>query len=124
MSPRIPKEDLPLIIELIESGMRVTEIAEKWEVVPRSICFFVKRHADKSPRQIKEGLREKAMIEALLNKEPLAKTASKMGLSKNRFIEVRQKYRLADIENRDPNSLAMLMANREYNKRSFNKCSI
>jgi len=39
-----------------------------------------------------------------------------MGLTTQHFIYQRQKYRLADIENRDPNSLAMLMANREYKR--------
>jgi hypothetical protein len=78
----------------------------------------------KSPQKIEEEVRITAMVEALLNKESDEETAKKMGLTTRHFIYQRQKYRLADIENRDPNSLAMLMANREYNKRSFNKCSI
>jgi hypothetical protein len=70
----------------------------------------------KSPQKIEEEVRITAMVEALLNKESDEETAKKMGLTTRLFIYQRQKYRLADIENRDPNSLAMLMANREYKR--------
>ena len=119
MSQVIPVEDLHLITALVGSGMSVAEIAEKWEVGPRAIWEYVKRHLGKSPQKIKEEVRITTLVEALLNKESDEETAKKMGLTTQHFIYQRQKYRLADIENRDPNSLAMLMANREYKRINY-----
>jgi transposase-like protein len=117
---------MPLMVALLESGLSVADVAEKWEVVPRSITFFLARHGGPSPRALLRKWRYGVMVSGLLNKEPPRDTAVKTGVSFNQFLALRQQYRRADVAEGALTmySLAVLMANSEHNPRSHIMCSL
>jgi len=95
--PKIPREDLHLIVELAET-LTIREIAKKWEVAHESMGKYLKRHGHKL-----SDIKNKYRIAFVLAnpKMKIKELAVGMGCSKNVVAEAKRRAKAQQAKSID-----------------------